>query len=236
MVGCGPAEKAGPLRGGTSIRIPLAGHEVHGRIYPPAETGPETPGLVLYAASNAGKAAFEVLAQSAQREGYGAIILDASHGLDQMALEGEALARHAAESLSRAVQVLEEAGVSRSHLAIVGAGRAGALALYFAAANEEVAAVVLLSALLETRGVEAKPAMERFGRRPVLLMAGRGDPLAMGALEALRPLAQGMCEVRIYGAAARGADLLNLSVRVEEQILLWLRPILGEALQTSHLP
>jgi len=117
-------------------------------------------------------------------------------------------------------------GVDPNNLAIVGAGMGANLATHYAAQDESIQALVLISPGLEYDGVRIREAFESYTRRPSLLIATKSDTYAAASAQTLKKLASTFCEVREYPGGAHGMDVLQSLVSARETVVLWLESIL----------
>jgi hypothetical protein len=111
--------------------------------------------------------------------------------------------------------------------ALVAAGVAGNCALEFVKRGEwRPEALVFLSPAISYGGRRATEALAAVPHLPIMLNAATGDAHAAASGRALKRAAEGYVELREYGGAAHGADLLAAIPESSEQVLLWLEPIL----------
>lgn len=104
----------------------------------------------------------------------------------------------------------------------VGASVGANLCLLAAARDPQMVNLVLLSPGLNIKGVTTGDAMQRYGERPVLIVASSEDALAKGAATVLSNAALGQKQVEMLQNAGRGTRMLNQDARLEGTILSWL--------------
>jgi len=134
--------------------------------------------------------------------------------------------------IQAAVQALAAHGVDSNNIGIAGAGMGATLATHYAAQDETIQALVLISPALESDGVAIRRAFEAYTQRPSLLVAAKGDTYAASSAQTLKRAASTFCELREYAGGAHGIDLLDSLVGAREEVVYWLESIL----KTSREP
>ncbi|MCH7760566.1 dienelactone hydrolase family protein, partial [candidate division TA06 bacterium] len=114
------------------------------------------------------------------------------------------------------------------NLIVIGASIGGNVALNYAATDERVKGVVLLSAGLDYRGVKTEEAMKAYGDRPVLIVASEEDKYAYQSAKKLYELAKGEKELKIYKNAGHGTRIFDKEEGLEDLILNWLEKVVGD--------
>lgn len=210
-----------------------AGDTLVGTLYWPMAATP--PGLVLVPMAGADRSTWDAFANHAQRAGYACLAIDPrGHGETAERNSGQATFRtfsredwHAITAdIAAAHHFLEQRGVDGANLGLAGAALGGSLALEYAASSPAIHAVVLLSPGLEYEGIDAREALARYGKRPLLMLAAQGDSYAAASARTLKAQAPGYAELREYAGAAHGTDLFTLGDRAAGQIIVWLDEIL----------
>jgi dienelactone hydrolase len=231
--GCGPRQ----VEQTDIVAITLEtadGYAVRASLY--RVSNPNTPGLIFVHMLGASRQDWDAFARRAQREGIMSIAFDmrghgesTKRGNDRVSYRSFAPAdwSNVVQDVSAAKKALLEAGADPENIAAVGASIGANLALTYAAGDEQIQALVLLSPGIEYHGVKALTAIDAYGNRPILLMTATGDAYSAQSCIALRAAARGQCEIREYDGGAHGTDLLDSHTQCGEQILLWLRPIIG---------
>lgn len=204
---------------------------------------PRPPGLILVHMLGRDRRDWDSFARRAQQEGIMSIAFD-MRGHGESTRRGDARVSYTSFSpsdwmkvvydFSAAKKALLDAQADQENLAAAGASIGANLALTYAAGDEEIQAVILLSPGLDYHGVQAATAMKAYGNRPVLLMTASGDAYSAQSCVDLRAAAVGQCEIREYDGGAHGTDLLDAHAQCGEQILLWLRPIIGVATERTE--
>lgn len=118
-----------------------------------------------------------------------------------------------------AVAWLRRQGVDE--LACVGASLGANLCAQVAARDPEIQNLVLLSPGLNLKGVTAGDALQRYGDRPVLIVASAEDAQAKTAATVLVNAATGQKQVEMLQNAGRGTRMLNQNANLEGLVLSW---------------
>jgi pimeloyl-ACP methyl ester carboxylesterase len=118
--------------------------------------------------------------------------------------------------------------LGREKVLLIGASIGGNVALNYAATDERVKGVVLLSAGLDYRGVKTEEAMKKYGDRPVLIVASEEDKYAYQSAKKLYEIAQGEKELKIYQDAGHGTRIFDKEEGLEELITTWLEKAVGD--------
>ncbi|GMV99105.1 MAG: hypothetical protein AMXMBFR84_02440 [Candidatus Hydrogenedentota bacterium] len=189
---------------------------------------PDAPGLILIHGYGRDLNAMTPLALLAQRTGYAVM------SLTLRGHEGGAYRDFDAEDwlqtlgdIGAARSALEAEGVSADNMAVIGVDIGANLALHFALDQPDIVALVMISPGKSLKGVPSTGLMSAYGNRPVLLMASQGDTYAASTCMVLKEEAEGQCEFREYAGTYQGHDLLDGVPTVPDQIMLWLKPIMG---------
>lgn len=117
-------------------------------------------------------------------------------------------------------------GASLGRIGIAGAGIGGSLALHFAAQEDDVAAIVLISPGLEDEGIATRDAMANYAG-PVMFVSGAEDAYSSSSARTLHDIAPGLAELREYPGGAFGTNLVAQSANARSQIFLWLKIAMG---------
>lgn len=140
--------------------------------------------------------------------------------------------RQAGFDIQAAVHALAAHGVDPDNIGIVGAGMGAILATHYAAQDETIQALVLISPALEYDGLSIRKAFEAYTRRPSLLVVAKGDTYASSTARALKKSASTFCELREYDGGAHGIDALDSLSGAREEVAYWL----GSILKTPRHP
>ena len=236
LVGCKDPSRAAAA-GPRDIAIPIAdGADLIATIYPVAAPAP--PGLILIHSLGSDRNEWTPLARYLAREGYLIVTYDLrGHGAGQGVPEGPQTSFHTfkeddwlalVEDISAAKEALLDHGADPKNIGLIGADLGANAALLYALADTQIQATVLLSPGLSYKGLDLEGAMERLGRRPLLILVSEGDSYSAATGARLKREAPGYCELRVYPGSAHGADLLAAVDTAMGQIHLWLSDILEE--------
>lgn len=113
-------------------------------------------------------------------------------------------------------------GVETYRVGIVGDGIGANLALLTCADITDCRSVVLLSPALDEQGLKTADAMTRYGIRPVLIAASRGDTPSGSDSAALDKLAKGSHRLLLYEGSAHGLALIRAQADLGGIIVHWL--------------
>lgn len=132
------------------------------------------------------------------------------------------------EDVRAAIRWMQEASGQRpAKIGVVGSSIGSSAALCAAVDDATIAAAILLSPGLSYRGIETLPAMQRWGRRPILLLAAEGDADSARAVEALARAAS-RADRHVYsGADGHGVRLAGDAPDLYPRMALWLAGKLG---------
>lgn len=182
------------------------------------------------------RAAWESFAVRAQRAGYLCLAFDARGHGESTGPDGKRLSYRSFDTgdwlamrndIAAAHKLLIENAADPASVAIVGASIGANLSLLYSLDHRDIAAIVMVSPGLDYKGVETGKAITDLGKRPVLLVTSQGDSYSAESCATLKRAASGLCELREYAGSAHGANLLDGAPNAAEDILLWLRPIIG---------
>jgi pimeloyl-ACP methyl ester carboxylesterase len=123
--------------------------------------------------------------------------------------------------IAAAKAFLDDKGADTSRTAIVGASIGANLALVYAAGDEDVKAVVLLSPGLDYRGVMTAPAMEMYGR-PSLIAASEGDGYSADSCRELKEIADDSSELKLYDGSEHGTNIFGPEPQLETEVISWI--------------
>jgi acetyl esterase/lipase len=118
-------------------------------------------------------------------------------------------------------------GVESYRVSIVGASIGANLALVACADLPDCRSVVLLSPALDYQGVKTDDALTRYGNRPVLIAASKGDTPSGSDSAALDKLAKGQHRLLIYEGSVHGLTLITTQPDLGEIVIRWLGDTFG---------
>ena len=115
--------------------------------------------------------------------------------------------------------------VDKTRIGIVGASYGSSLAIIHASDNPEIKAVALLSPGTNYFGnLPTMPAIEKYGARPVLIVAAEDDADSASASRRLDELAVGdKHQLQIYPKGGHGTGILSAGVGLEKTLLEFFR-------------
>lgn len=119
-----------------------------------------------------------------------------------------------------AIAFLRARGVKK--ITLVGAGLGGNLALAAAGDDPSVEGVVMLSPQLNASGVKASASLAKLGERPLLLVAGADDALALKASELISNSAPS-AKVQVVANGGSGIAMLNRASELEGSLVAWIQ-------------
>ena len=232
--GCGKRPPSGPPAPETITFDSADGVQLGGTLY--ATSKPNPPGLVLVHMLGSDRDSWRPFAVRAQRAGFMCLALDLRGHGDSTRRKGPRLTYRSFDhndwlatlrDIDAAKRLLLDRGVDPGNLALIGASIGANLVLHYGLDHTDIQAVVMISPGLDYKGVTTQSEIVEFNTRPVLLMTSKDDSYSAASAATLKRLAPGFCELREYNGAAHGTDLFATVPSVTNQILLWLRPIVG---------
>lgn len=119
----------------------------------------------------------------------------------------------------------EQRNVDKKRIGVVGASYGSSLAIIHAADNAEIKAVGLLSPGTNYFGtLPTEPATEKYGTRPILIVAAEDDSESATASRLLDKLAKGdKHQLQIYPKGGHGTAILKGGVGLEKLLLEFFR-------------
>ncbi len=234
-MGCGPRDTVSAIE--TPIHLTLTaadGAQISATLYP-ARKAQHTSGVVLVHDKGGNAAQWSEFARRLQRSGIAAIAFDMrGHGASTSP-EGEPASfrdftphdwLQAIYDIQAARNALPAHGIDPDNLAVMGAGMGANLSAHYAAQDETIQALVLVSPGLEYDGVTIRKAFEAYKFRPSLLVATEGDTYAASSAQTLKRHAATFCDLREYPGGTRGMDIIHSMASAREEITFWLESIL----------
>lgn len=125
-----------------------------------------------------------------------------------------------AKDARAAVNLLIGKGVTS--VILVGAELGANLAINAAVEQPKVVGVVMLSPGMEYRGVIATDAVQRYGKRPLLVVTSQDDTYSARSSSALDQLAQGEHALHILENAGKGTIMFNREPALEGYVVGWI--------------
>ncbi len=124
------------------------------------------------------------------------------------------------QDVAAAVAWLRTKGATK--VALVGANLGANVVLNTAAEDPTIDSVVLLSPGLNISGVTLGTAMEKYGKRSILMVASTEDQYAMRSVNFLDEKAGGQKHVEVLEGAGSGVKMLNRAATLEGTLISWL--------------
>ncbi|MBI5837590.1 MAG: alpha/beta fold hydrolase [Candidatus Eisenbacteria bacterium] len=112
--------------------------------------------------------------------------------------------------------------VDTACVGVVGASIGANSALIAASNDPRVRTVVLLSPGLDYHGLRTERAMEKYGTRPIFLLASADDEASAAAVKRLGSLARGRNAVKVFQAAGHGTDMFRAEPTLPALVRGWL--------------
>ncbi len=167
---------------------------------------------ILFLPDRAGmKEEWQPVAEAALRQGYTVVSVDLRGQGANVVGEAGTLPNETYYAMTRDGQAgaawLRSQGVQR--LAVVGAGLGANLGIRVAADDPTFQAAVLVSPGIEYNGITTRDAVQRYGARPLMNVAGQQDSYSARSATALDGLATGPKNLLLLSTSAHGMALLN---------------------------
>lgn len=166
------------------------------------------------------KSDFEQLAKQFQTHGITTLALDLrGHGDSDLELNSftESDFKNMINDLNAAYNYLIQQ--QYTNIGIIGASIGANTALNYAAQNQNIKALILLSPGLNYRGVKTEESIKQYDR-PLLIMASTEDSYAYQSSNQLSNLAPGDADLLSYTNRGHGTDMLN--DKLNDRILQWM--------------
>lgn len=193
------------------------GVTIHGSYFPAGESPKAT--LLLLHMLRRSRESWRDFAVFAQKNGLAVLAIDLrGHGQSKTKGEGEARETitndsdhaHMINDVAGAAQwIRSRLGELSENLIIIGASTGANLAIYYAADDPRVKGAILLSPGEEYRGFQLLPAVEKYGKRPLLAIAAEDDSYSAVACRRLSELPNQTMSVRLYREGGHGTYLLE---------------------------
>ncbi len=118
----------------------------------------------------------------------------------------------------------KQKNVDGDRITLIGASIGANVALIYAAGDEKIKGVVLLSPGLDYKGVKTEEAMKKYNKRPALLVASADDDYSFKSASTLAKVAQGQRKLQEYKKSGHGTDMFagSESPKLNDLIIDWL--------------
>lgn len=209
------------------------GVKIVGTFYATAKEN--SPAVLMLHQFGSSRAAYKDLAAQFQASGIAVLAIDGrGFGESTKRADGSRIAVSQSNEavmgmksdVAAAVKFLgEQKNVDKSKIGIVGASYGSSLAIIYASENPEIKTVALLSPGTNYFGnLPIEPAMEKYGARPVLIVAAEDDAESATASRKLDKLAAGgKHQLQIYSKGGHGTGIFAAGVGLEKLLLDFFR-------------
>jgi dienelactone hydrolase len=223
---------------GTSTTVTIVspdGVNLVGTLFDSAK--PNSPALLMLHQWQSDRHSFDDFAKRMQAKGFNVLSIDGrGFGESTKTSDGKPVTAGRTDTDVKAMLgdvgaafdfLAKQKNVDPNHIGIVGASYGSSLALIYAADNPRVAALALLSPGLNYFGnMQTQPAAEKYGKRPMFLIAAEDDKESADAVRNLAAVNNnGMYGMLVYPNGGHGTALFKLSFPNHE------RPELAESLE-----
>lgn len=190
-----------------------------------------SPAVLLLHQFGSNRKSYDDLAKRLQAKNFGVLAIDGrGFGESVKTADGKAFTINqnseaiAAETVGQMKTDVDNAfnflakqkNVDAARIGIVGASYGSSLAIIYAAENQKVKAVALLSPGVNYFGkMPTEPAVKNFGSRPLLLIAADDDSQSADSVKKLNA-ANAKSETKIYSKGGHGTDLFAAKVGLED--------------------
>lgn len=190
-----------------------------------------SPAVLMLHQFGANRTSFKDLARQFQADGIAVLAIDGrGFGESTKRTDGskvpvsqsnEAVAGMKSDVAAAVKFLCEQKNVDKTRLGIVGASYGSSLAIIYAAENPEIKAVALLSPGTNYFGnLPTIPAIEKYGARPVLIVAAEDDEESATASRGLDKLAAGdLHQLQIYQKGGHGTGIFAARVGLDKLLL-----------------
>lgn len=200
------------------------GVTIVGSLYVPARPG---PAVILLHALGRTREDWRSVATRLSDAGFVALAIDLrGHGASGPLPEGATL-----ENLTGMVADVKAARaflatrheVSPNRIGIAGASIGANLAMLYAAGDQAVRSIALLSPGIDYRGLRPEAALARYGDRPALLVSSQEDSYSTNSVRKLAKSGAGVREVKILNGAGHGTAMIDRQPDLAPALVDWFR-------------
>jgi len=205
--------------------------EIVGTFYRPKAPG--APAVILVHGIRGNHTHWEFLATPLRDAGYAVLAFDMrGHGeslkqrdreLDWMGFSDDEFRKIMFDVLAAFEFLMDQAGVDPERIAVLGSDLGANVAQNAAAFEERIRALVVLSPFLLYKGIRTENQMNKYGDRPVLMIASEDDLACARSARRLMQLARGEKELKMYQNGGHGMQLFERVPEVKDVILDWLK-------------
>jgi pimeloyl-ACP methyl ester carboxylesterase len=209
-----------PTEANIPVQFPMGdGLIITGRYY--GAPSKPAPTVLLLHGFNSGKEAWRLFAAQLQLAGNNVLSIDL-RGYGETG--GSVDWVKAAQDIPAVLDRLNAfPGVAANRISVIGADIGASAALSGCAGSLVCRSLVLISPALENQGLSISDTMSKYGSRPVLIVASRGDKPSGADSSALDKLAQGSHSLQLFDGTAHSMALLTAQPDLPGQIIEWLK-------------
>lgn len=197
-----------------------------------------SPAVLMLHQFGGSRAAYKDLARQFQENGINVLAIDgrgfgestkkADGSRVSVSQSNEAVAGMKSDVAAAVKFLSEQKNVDKTRIGIIGASYGSSLAIIYAADNPAIKSVALLSPGTNYFGnLPTEPAIEKYGARPVLIVAAEDDGESATASRRLDKLAAGdKHQLQIYPKGGHGTAIFAAGVGLEKTLLEFFRQTL----------
>ncbi len=192
--------------------------------------GPVNKSVVLLHTLGADKSSWGDLPATLQYSGFGVLVVDQrGHGDSFVNGRKKSYGTFTPEDFQKMVDDAEAFATffrerrPDDQVYFIGASIGANAALNYASRDENVTGVVMLSPGIDYRGVGTTQAITQYGKRPLLLIASKGDEYsALSAKQLSEKSPSSRTTLQIVEGSGHGTGLLDASPELKRQLGQWL--------------
>ena len=197
-----------------------------------------SPAVLMLHQFGGSRAAYKDLARQFQENGINVLAIDgrgfgestkkADGSRVSVSQSNEAVAGMKSDVAAAVKFLSEQKNIDKTRIGIIGASYGSSLAVIYAADNPAIKSVALLSPGTNYFGnLPTEPAIEKYGARPVLIVAAEDDGESATASRRLDKLAAGdKHQLQIYPKGGHGTAIFAAGVGLEKTLLEFFRQTL----------
>ncbi len=186
--------------------------------YRPAATN--APGVVLLHMLGRNRGDWDSFARQLQELGYAVLTIDfRGHGESEGKREWSKMTLDAAIAASF---IRARPEVDPDQVVLMGASIGANIAINYAAQDDDISGVALLSPGLDYHGVKTADAVKQYGPRPLFIAASSEDEYAAKSARKLASLAAGPHQLLILDNQGHGTQMLGKDNGLGDAIFQWL--------------
>lgn len=188
------------------------------------------PGVLLLHMRGADKSSWDTLPETLRNEGYAVLAIDLRGHGETINGQGQRTALDSLQDSDYQNMLLDvgagmawlrsQKGVDQERQGIIGASIGANLGILYAAQDRKVRTVVCLSPGLDYKSLKPQPALKAYDKRPLYLLAAKGDRDSYSACETLRDAAvlAKPASLRAFSGSEHGTNLLRAHPGLDKTI------------------